>query len=108
MIDRTKVSPYASLEAPLPRRTRPQPIPFCAVGEGFGVRFWRTLNLAIDQRLSTNNLVNSLFPHCFFRLHLTSTLGFGLPPTFFPTSLTILHLPNNKLTLINVFLQAKI
>ncbi len=55
-----------------------------------------------------NNLVNSLFVHCYFRLHLTFMLGFGLSPILSPTSSTICGLTNNKPTLINVFLQAKI
>ncbi len=64
--------------------------------------------MTIDDGLTTNNSVNFLIPHCFFSLHLTLKLVFGMS---FRGFLAISRYKQNtkaNVTLINVFLQAKI
>ncbi len=68
----------------------------------------RMSNYDLQKPISINGSVNFLFLHCYSDLHLTLKLVFGMN---FRRFLPISHSKQNtkaNVTLINVFLQAKI
>ncbi len=66
--------------------------------------------MTTDYQLRTfaNNSVNSLFLYCYFGLHLTSAFVFGMEFRRLPLISHYKQNPKVNVTLINVFLQAKI